>query len=415
MELPLPEPGAALPARRVIVLGSTGSVGVQALECVAHLNQLADAGRWSQRFEVVGLAAHSNAPELAAQAEAFGVRHAALTDPASLDRLDAPALSRTEFFTGSDAPSRLVRAVECDLIVAAMVGAAGLEPTLEAVRLGRDIALANKETIVAGGALVVPEALRSGSKLLPVDSEHSGVWQCLLSLVCGGQPCTPPMPAHAAVSRIILTASGGALRSKTRDEIEHATPAEALSHPTWNMGAKNTIDSASLMNKALELIEAHWLFSVPAERLGVLVDPDSLVHALVEFADRSVLAQIAEPDMRSPILHALAFPHRAPGLTKALELDRLVNMRLETLDEERFPAPSLAMRAIREGGTAGAVLNAANEAAVDAFLAGRIRFGRIVELVRSAMDELGSDPVRSLDDVREADGKARAFVEGRIG
>ncbi len=380
--------------RRLIVLGSTGSIGTQTLDVVAHLNALHERGEWPTRYEIVALAARKNAALIADQAHAFKVRHTALTA------------------TDEAACERLVRSVDCDLVVAAMSGAAGLPATLAAVQLGRTIALANKETLVAAGALVTAAAGKSGSLLLPVDSEHSGIWQCL----AGNGQCdhAPPFTAADDVRRVVLTASGGPFRTWTREQIGLATPEQALKHPTWSMGRKVTIDSASLMNKALEVIEAHWLFGLPADTIGVVVHPQSIIHAMVEFADGSIVTHLAEPDMKTPIQHTLTWPRRAPGCSRRLNWDALRALEFEEPDLARFPGLALAPRAIREGGAAGAVLNAANEAAVEAFLAGRIPFPRIAQLVERTMDKAGALPAASLGEVMEADRLARHAVEAMM-
>jgi 1-deoxy-D-xylulose-5-phosphate reductoisomerase len=423
-------------ARRVIILGSTGSIGRQALDVIAHLNGLHERGQQPFRFAVVGLAAGRNAELLGAQARAWGVSDLALAEEGP-DAGLMPGGARIR--RGAASAERLVREVEADVVLAAMVGAAGLPATLAAVDLGRDVALANKETLVAAGALVVPAALRSGSRLLPVDSEHSGVWQCLQGVVRSsefgvrsGGNYSPPVPADplpspnselptpTSIRRVILTASGGPFRTWTKDRIDAATPQEALRHPTWTMGRKVTIDSASLTNKALELIEAHWLFGLEADRLGALIHPQSIVHALIECADGSTIAQLGSPDMRSPIQYALTFPHRPVGCARLLDWTALSKLEFEVPDPERFPALALGYEAIRRGGVAGAVMNAANEEAVGAFLAGRsvggrpMAFGMIPALTAAAIDELGAGPLTCLEDCLAADRRARAFVAARL-
>ena len=315
---------------------------------------------------------------------------------------------------GVDGAERLVREVECDVVLGSMVGSAGLPATLAAVELGRDVALANKETLVAAGELVVPAAKKSGSKLLPVDSEHCAAWQ---SLLAGETMCCPPMTCGPSVARLVLTASGGPFRNATAHDTYHATVRQALNHPTWKMGPKVTIDSASLTNKALEIVEAHWLFGLPGEKIGVVVHPQSIVHALVEFADGNVIAQLAPPDMRTPIQFALTFPLRPEGVSKKLDWAKLGTLEFTPPDRERFPALDCAYDIIARGGTAGAVFNGANEAAVEAFLAEKIPFGRITELSRGALEGVGSSPLRSLADALEADVQGRRHVacalEGR--
>ena len=405
--------------RRVIVLGSTGSIGVQTLEVIDHLNALHSRGEFAVRHEVVGFAAGRNAVGLAGQRTRW---------PRAADAL------------GADGAMRLIEEVECDVVVSAISGSAGLPATLEAVRRGRDVALANKETLVAAGELVVAEARRTGARLLPVDSEHAGLWACLHGLV----PGAPPMDVSGLVTRAIITASGGAFRDMSAAECADATPEEALRHPNWKMGKKVTIDSATLVNKALELIEAHWLFGLRADQLRVLIHPQSVVHAMVERADGSVIAQLAAPDMRGPIQQALCWggpplrggpefghtegPPRSggvPGCAPTLDWSALRSLEFREPDPARFPAIALAARVIEAGGTAGAVMNGANEEAVASFL-GRsalradeqhvgsesrptgLAFGRIVEVVRRVMDLLAPTPLSSLEDAQRAEEAARA-------
>lgn len=387
---------------RVLVLGSTGSIGTQTLATIEHLNALHRRGEHPRSYEVVGLAAGANAPLLAEQAARFRVPTVALG-------MANGGVPGARVLTGPDAAERLVRETPCDLVVAAIVGSAGLEATLAAIELGRDVALANKETLVAAGALAVAACRASGSRLLPVDSEHSGVWQAIGTSAC------PPFDAPAGVRRLVLTASGGAFRTSPLGSLHDAPVGEALKHPVWSMGPKVTIDSASLMNKALEIIEAHWLFGLPAERLDALVHPQSIVHALVEMVDGSVVAQLGTPDMRGPIQLALGWPHRGEGCTRRLDLAALGSLTFEAVDPARYPAFGLAGEALRRGGTAGAVLNAANEAAVAAYLERRCAFGEIPTLVARAMGEVGAGPLRTLADVRAADAQARRSVELALG
>lgn len=402
---PLCRPAVFQVPRRLIILGSTGSIGTQTLEVVAHLNALHERHLHHERYVVVGLAAGRNQKLLEEQARRFNVSRTVLAGD------------------NAGAAEDLVRSVGCDLVVAAMVGSAGLPATLAAVELGRDIAIANKETLVAAGELIVPRALRSRSRLLPVDSEHAALWQCLGVMSGTGvppvhSPAAPPYVEHPSIRRAVLTASGGPFRTWTKAAIDAATRAQALNHPTWSMGPKVTVDSASLMNKALEVIEAHWLFSIPPDRISVLVHPQSLVHALVEFADGNILAQLAAPDMRSPIQHALSWPMpRAEGAARSLDLGSLSRLDFEPPDSARFPALGLAYRALAKGGTAGAVLNAANEAAVRRFLdaAGTpLPFGRIPEIVAAALDDLPASPLRTLGDCLAAEAAARDYVASRL-
>lgn len=394
---------------RLIILGSTGSIGTQTIEVVRALNAAAENEPGSPRYVVVGLATGRNLDAVLAQAAALQVKDVAVAAPPQA-RTAGPG--GVVLRTGADAAERLVHEVDADLVVGAMVGSAGVPATLAAVRRGMHVALANKETLVAAGALVTAEAQRSGARLLPVDSEHSGLWQCLASRPGGHE--APPFSLGSDVRRAILTASGGALRGRPIADLYHASVEDALAHPTWSMGAKVTIDSASLTNKALEVIEAHWLFGLEADRIGVLIHPQSIVHAMAEFADNSVIAQLGAPDMRTPIQYALCSPRRPRGCSKPLDFTALSRLEFGPPDPERYPALDLGFRVVREGGVSGAVFNAANEAAVEAFLARRIPFGRIAQLSRSAMDEIGVSPLRDLSDAENADRQARRFVEMMI-
>lgn len=384
------------PIRRVIVLGSTGSVGTQALEVIDELNALGIG----TRYEVAGLAAGRSVDALAQQRARWTSARTALCN----------ARAGAADFTGDDAACELVRSTPADLVIAAIVGLGGLGPVLAAIDAGVDVALANKESLVAAGAIVMARAQQTGARILPLDSEHSGVWQCLLGVA--GRAYAPPMPIDPAVERIILTASGGPFRTWARERIERATRDEALAHPVWAMGPKNTIDSATLMNKGLELIEARWLFD--CQRLDVLVHPSSSVHAVVDLADGQSLCQLAVPDMRLPIHLALAFPDRAPSPRRRLDLAQVGSLLFETPDRARFPALALAERAMHVGGTAGAVLSAANEVAVEAFLAGRIAFGRIPALVEHALDRIDAGSEPTLGAVLEADARAREIARSAI-
>lgn len=418
--------GESLRERRVIVLGSAGSIGTQTLDVIAHLNRLHERGEFPTFTRIVGLATGANAGVLAEQQRRFDVGRVALSAPTA-----GGVGGLTGAILGANAAETLVREVDADLVVAAIVGVAGLPATLAAVELGRDVALANKETLVAAGGVVVPAARRSGARLLPVDSEHCALWQCVQGRHDGncagvsglhaapghhgetGALC-PPCDGLRGVRRAILTASGGPFRAWPLERIRSATPQEALKHPTWAMGPKVTIDCASLTNKALEVIEAHWLFGLPADKIEVLVHPQSLVHAIVEFDDGAVLAQLGASDMRCPIQYAFTWPGRPEGIAKRLDFTALRSLDFEQPDLTRFPALALAWRVIREGGASGAVFNAANEAAVGAFLGGRLSFGEIAECTRGAMDAIPPAPVHSLADVMRADGAAREWVRSRL-
>ena len=381
--------------RRIIVLGSTGSIGTATLEVVAHLASLGGPA-----YRVVGLAAGTNASLVARQAVEHGVRHVAVASEEAARALPPGAT----VFSGPDAATRLVNEVARpgDLVMGAIVGAAGIAPTLRAIERGCHVALANKETLVAAGAVVREAIARTKVELLPVDSEHSAVFQCMRS----GAP--------REVRRVVLTASGGPFRTWSAERTRNATLAEALRHPTWQMGRKVTIDSASLMNKALEVIEAHWLFDLPADRIDAIVHPQSVVHSFVEFVDGSTVAQLSPPSMRLPIQYALTWPDRVTGCSPTIAWDALRSLEFEPVDHERFPAIGLAKRVIESGGSAGAAFNAANEVAVDAFVRGAIPFGDIAAVVTETLDGLATRPVASLEDVLAADREARGFAAARV-
>jgi 1-deoxy-D-xylulose-5-phosphate reductoisomerase len=383
--------------RRISILGSTGSVGEQTLAVV---------DTFPDRFRATALAAGRNVEKLAAQVRRFDPELVSVGDAAGAEKLRAlvPGL-RARIVHGAEG-LLAVATHEADLVVAALVGAAGLRPTLAAIRAGRDIALANKEVLVMAGALVLRETRAAGVTLLPVDSEHSAIFQCL-----AGQ-------RREDLARIVLTASGGPFRTWPAERIAAATIEEALRHPNWSMGPKITIDSATLMNKGLELIEARWLFDAPPEQVEVVVHPQSIVHSLVEFRDGSVLAQLGLPDMRIPIAVALSHPERLPLDLPRLDLAKLERLDFEAPDRARFPALDLAYAALRADEAAPAVLNAANEVAVAAFLAGRIPFPAIAGTCAAVLDRHLASPARGeltdLDTVLEADRWARARADERL-
>jgi 1-deoxy-D-xylulose-5-phosphate reductoisomerase len=373
-------------ARRVTILGSTGSVGQSTVDLLL---------RNPQAFEVEALTANRNSVLLAEQARALRARFAAIADPAHYPSLKE-ALNGTGTETACGAQALVEAALRpSDWVMAAIVGAAGLAPTLSAIRRGVIVALANKEVLVCAGALVMQEVIRSGATLLPVDSEHNAIWQCY---------------DHArveTVERIILTASGGPFRERAFEDMRAVTPREAVAHPNWSMGAKISVDSATMMNKGLELIEAHHLFRLPLERIEIIVHPQSIVHSAVVYRDGSVLAQLGSPDMRTPIAYALAWPDRIETPTKRLDLAAVGRLTFEPPDERRFPALRVAREALLRGGGCPTVLNAANETAVHAFLEGRIGFLDIVETVERTLEMLPGGKLESLDDVYNFDTTAR--------
>lgn len=374
----------------VAVLGSTGSIGKSTLDVIA-----ASGGRFVPHL----LAAHRSVGLLLEQAREFRPRWVVVTDPAAAAEIGTDSLPPgTQLAVGEEALDDLVAAPVVDRVVSAIVGAAGLRSTWAAVAAGKTVALANKETLVMAGPLVMRLAADSGATILPVDSEHSAIHQAL----CSGRP--------AEVARILLTASGGPFRTRSRESLATVTPAEALRHPTWSMGPKITVDSATMMNKALELIEARWLFDVPADKLGVVVHPQSIVHSLVEFIDGSVIAQLSPPDMRLPIQYALSYPERLPGPARRMDFAQAARLDFEPPDLERFPAVRLGYEAAARGGTAGAVLNAANEEAVRGFLDGAIAFTDIADMCARLLDEHPHQVDPSLDDVLRLDAWARQEV-----
>jgi 1-deoxy-D-xylulose-5-phosphate reductoisomerase len=378
------------PRRRLVVLGSTGSIGTNCLDVVEHLGD---------RFEVVGLSAHSSWETLVGQARRHRPRWVTVTDPDLAARLDASELpSGCRLLTGPDGVREMVTERDVDQVVSAIVGAAGLTGTWAALEAGKTVAVANKETLVLAGALVMDLAARRGGRLLPVDSEHSAIFQALQG--------SPP----GAVERIVLTGSGGPFRGRTRADLADVTVAQALRHPTWKMGPKITVDSATLMNKALEVIEARWLFGLAPEQIEVILHPESVVHSFVEFKDGSVLAQLSPPDMRLPIQYALTYPERVAGPARRLNWRELAAWHFEQPDHETFPALQLGYEVARRGGTCGAVLNAANEAAVGRFLAGELSFLDIPRACRAALDYHNYSPTPTLDELAASDGWARQEI-----
>lgn len=378
--------------RKLAILGSTGSIGRQVLEVIKSL---------PGRFEVEGLAADRNVELLFRQVLSCRPRAVAVGDGTRAEILKKWLGSEGAcVFSGPEGLVRIATLDEVDTVVVAVAGIHGLVPTLEALKAGKVVALANKETLVAGGELVVAAGAELGRNLLPVDSEHSAVFQCLQGRV-------------KEVARIILTASGGPFRKLSREELSRVTPEEALRHPTWSMGKKITIDSATLMNKGLEVIEARWLFGISYERIEIVVHPESIIHSMVEFQDGSVIAQLAVPDMRLPIQYALTFPERLPSPVARLDLKEVKRLTFEAPDAEKFPCLRLAYEAGRIGGTMPAVLNAANEAAVEMFLAGKIGFGDIPVMVSTAMQQHKPIFNPSLEDVLNSDAWARKVVSSR--
>ena len=379
--------------RRVVLLGSTGSIGTSTLKVAREL---------PDHVEIVALAAASNIGKLAEQARETGVRHVAIHDRTLEAPLRALLPEDVTIHTGPEGLIELATLAGADIVLVAIVGTAGLHPALAAIEAGKDLAIASKEILVMAGEIITTAASRRNVKLLPVDSEHNAIFQCLDGHRGG----------EAEVSRLVLTASGGPFRQLPADELAHVTPQQALQHPTWDMGPKITIDSATLFNKGLEMIEARWLFGIGMDRIDVVIHPQSIIHSMVEFTDGSVLAQLSRTDMCFPIQYALTWPARVRGGLKPLDFPTLAKLEFEAPREDVFPALSLARRAGLTGGTLPAVFNAANEIAVDAFRAGRLPFPGIWHCVSAVMDAHEVMPSTTLETVVTADQWARQAASG---
>lgn len=381
--------------KNIAILGSTGSIGQNALRVIDALGP---------DFKVIALSAHNNIDLIAQQIEKYTPDFAAITNPDKANdlknRISAP---KTHILTGPDSLIEIAALDNIDIIITAIVGAAGLPAVLNAAKTGKRLAIANKEPLVIAGRLLTQTAKENNATIIPIDSEHSAIFQSLQA----GNP--------DEINKIILTASGGPFREKTLSEIKNATIDEALAHPTWNMGPKITIDSATMMNKALEVIEAVWLFGVPVDKIDCLIHPESVVHSMVEFVDGSVIAQLGTPDMCLPIQYALTYPKRQKGISSHLKLDKLGTLTFENPDFERFRALKLGFEVARKGGSAPVVFNAANEAAVAQFLAGNIKFGRIVELIEHCLDTHSILESVSLEELLKADEWARQEVQKCVG
>ncbi len=372
--------------KKIVILGSTGSIGRNAVNVVKHL---------AVEFDVVGLAAHGNIEMLARQARELKCKHVAVADVSRIDELKSLLPANCKIHGGQTGMLEIATLLEADLVLCAIVGTGGLVPVLGAVKEGKDIAIASKEVLVMAGELVMSEVSRRKVKLIPVDSEHSAIFQCLEG------------KRKADVSKIILTASGGPFRGRKICELRRATYESALAHPVWEMGPKVTIDSATLMNKALEIIEASWLFNVPAENIDVVIHPQSVIHSMVEFIDGTVLAQMSAPDMRFPIQYALTHPAKHRGLLKPLDFAKLAGLTFERPDRKKFPSLDFAYEALKGGGTLPAVMNAANEIAVERFRKSEIRLTDIWVIIEKVMSSHGKLDRPSLDAILSADKWAR--------
>jgi 1-deoxy-D-xylulose-5-phosphate reductoisomerase len=376
------------------VLGATGSIGVNTLDVVS---------RHPDRYEVLALSAQNKVDRLAEQCVRFRPRYAVVGSDeaaASLEGLLRPSGTGTVVLAGIEALERIASLPEADTVMAAIVGAAGLRPSLAAARAGKKILLANKEALVMAGPVFMKEVQRNRSILLPIDSEHNAIYQSLPRDYSSNLEIS-------GVRRILLTASGGPFRQMSQESLEQVTPDQACAHPNWVMGRKISVDSATMMNKGLEVIEAHWLFNAPPERIEVVIHPQSVIHSMVEYADGSVIAQLGNPDMRTPIAYALGFPERIEAGVEPLDLCRIGTLNFERPDFQRFPCLRLAYEALSEGGNAPAVLNAANEVAVEAFLGGNLGFTRIPRVIAQTLADVPWKEVGSMEDVLAADGVAR--------
>ena len=377
--------------KTISIIGSTGSIGLQALDVVRKFPGL---------FSVVGLAANRDWEGLSRQIAEFGPSEVGLSDEEAAGKLSGALDGKGPVvWSGGDCLSRIASIEQCDMVLIAVVGMAGLQPTLRALEAGRDVALATKEALVVGGDMVMREARGHRARILPVDSEHSAILQCLRK------------ERKSAVKRLLITSSGGPFRTRSKSQMEDVTVNDALNHPTWKMGRKITVDSATLMNKGFEVLEAHHLFSIPLEKIEVVIHPESIIHSLVEFQDGSTIAQLSPPDMRLPIQYALGYPERLPYCWSALDLASVGKMTFERPDFERFPCLSLAYRAGAEGGTMPCVMNAANEIAVARFLSGETSFSSIPRIIESVMDEHHQCREVTFQTLCEADRWARKVSE----
>ncbi len=380
-------------SKRIAILGSTGSIGCNALEVIAHLGG---------DYRAVAMSARSQTQKLLDQVRKHRPAAVAVSEQTGKDCCREIEKLGAKIYRGPGGIVEMVQRDDVDIVLAAIVGAAGLPAALAAVRAGKTLALANKESLVVAGSLLIPEAKKHGVTILPVDSEHSAIFQAMLS------------GRRGEVRKVILTASGGPFRNVPREQMGKATPAEALNHPTWRMGTKVTIDSATMFNKGLELIEACWLFDLPPTAVEVVIHPESIVHSMVEFVDGSTLAQLSPPDMRTPIQYALTYPDRLDGCSRRMDWTKRQVLNFEAPDMEKFASLGIAYEVAEKGGTLGAVMNAANEVAVEAFVSGKIGFGEIPEVVRLTIREHRLDRTPSMDDLIEADRWARVTANSLV-
>lgn len=379
--------------KKLLILGSTGSIGTSTLDL---------ARCFKDQFEIVGLSTNTSIDELEKQIVEFNPRAVVVKDKEKAKQLRERVAPKCEVLSGNEGLLEITKRDNYDILVTALVGFAGLAPTIEAIKLKKRIALANKETLVVAGELIINLCKTYGAELIPVDSEHSAIFQCLVG------------EDSKHINKIILTASGGPFLSKTKEELAHVTIDEALNHPNWKMGNKITIDSATMMNKGLEVIEAYWLFNLPKEKIEVVIHPQSIIHSMVEFTDGSLKAQLSSPNMKLPILYALTYPERLDYSGVQTDLKKMSALTFFEPDFDKFVCLKIAYDSISEGGTAPAILNAANEVAVDRFLNGQIKFTQIPDLIQSALDKIPAYKEIDLTKVVEADLRTREFLNKKI-
>ncbi len=379
--------------KKLLILGSTGSIGTSTLDL---------ARCFKDQFEIVGLSTNTSIDELEKQIAEFNPKTVVVKDNNKAKLLKERVSKQCEVLSGDEGLLEITKRDNYDVLVTALVGFAGLAPTIEAIKLKKRIALANKETLVVAGELIINLCKTYGAELIPVDSEHSAIFQCLVG------------ENHRHINKIILTASGGPFLNKTKEELANVTIEEALNHPNWKMGNKITIDSATMMNKGLEVIEAYWLFNLPKERIEVVIHPQSIIHSMVEFADGSLKAQLSSPNMKLPILYALTYPERLTYGGVQTDFKKMSSLTFFEPDFDKFVCLKIAYDSITEGGTAPAILNAANEVAVDRFLSGKIKFTQIPDLIQSALDEIPADKEIDLEKVVDADLRTREFLNKKI-
>lgn len=375
--------------KKLLILGSSGSIGKNTIELVRA---------FPEKFEIVGLSVNQNTEELEKQVNEFKIKTVVVNDEDKAAELKNIIGNKCEILSGEQGLIEIVKRNNYDILVTALVGFAGLAPTIEAIKLKKRIALANKETLVVAGELIINLAKKYGAEILPVDSEHSAIFQCLIG------------EDRNHINKIILTASGGPFLHKKKEELASVTIEEALNHPNWKMGNKITIDSATMMNKGLELIEAFWLFQLPKEKIEIIIHPQSVIHSMVEFVDGSLKAQLSSPDMKLPILFALSYPSRFDYSGVTTNLKKIENLTFFEPDFDKFVCLKIAYDVISEGGTSPCILNAANEIAVDSFLKGKIKFTQIPELIETALNKTEKKNIFELDDIFETDFKTREFV-----